>query len=532
MELSTFKNSVSMLHPKYSNFSKSWSRIRDCLAGEDKIKAETEKYLPRPAGMSGEYASAYDDYLERAHFPLVTAYALSGALGLVVTKLPEFKVPKGLEYLLKTATKDNKTMTEFFLDVVIEIFQTGRVPILVDFLSEKKEFRFVQYSAEEFINWKLGSKTLDDDHNLILGVIKEHVEDDMDPFSHDTNEAYRVLYINDEGEYTSQLFLDSFNSTTKEYVRGAQEPVVPTVYGSTLDKIPMTMAGSIDNSFSLQPIPLISVANCSIQIYRKEADLANSEFLSCNPTLVIVGASNDDDLPNVVGSSVMMVLPNEQARVFYTETDTAALTHVKDHIKDLYEEAIRHGVAILDARKGVEAAEALRIRQTTQSATIFSIYMSAVNAIKRGLEYMCEWSGLNPNEVIVDTPHSLNTGFPDAGVLKSILLGIQDSAIPLQSLYRYLIDASLLEQSVSYDDYLKMLESKELENLLKKKIKESEEGGEPTQVTDFVKNVSSEMLSLDQNKKDELKKEQQRKEEERSRARRKQKAAPISGNKK
>jgi hypothetical protein len=125
----------------------------------------------------------------------------------------------------------------------------------------------------------------------------------------------------------------------------------------------------------------------------------------------------------------------------------------------------------------------------------------------------------------------LNTGFPDAGVLKSILLGIQDSAIPLQSLYRYLIDASLLEQSVSYDDYLEMLESKELENLLQKKIKESEEGGEPTQVTDFVKNVSSEMSSLDQNK-DELKKEQQRKEEERSRARRKQKAVPISSNKK
>lgn len=489
MDLTNFKNSVSQAHPKYAVFAKSWNRIRDCLAGEDKIKAETIKYLPRPAGMSGEYASAYDAYIERAHFPLITSYALSGALGLVIAKIPEFKVPSGLDYIIKTATKDGKTINELFLDIVIEIFQTGRVPLLVDFLQQKNEFRFVQYSAEELINWKLGSKTFDDEQNLILGVTKEHVEDTLDPFSHDTNEAYRVLYLDEKGQYTSQLFVDSFNQTKNDYKRNIKDSLVPKVYGKTLDKIPMSIAGSIDNSFSLQPIPLISVANCSVQIYRKEADLANSEFLSCNPTLVLVGASNDDNLPNVVGSSVMMVIPNEAARVFYTTTDTAALTHVKEHIKDLYEEAIRHGVAILDARKGVEAAEALRIRQTTQSATIFSIYMSAVNAIRKGLEFMCEWGGYNVKEILIDTPHSLNTGFPDAGVLKSILLGIQDATVPLQALYRYLVDSSLLEQSISYEDYLEMVQSKELEEILQKKIKENEIiGGEENEaVNNFVK---------------------------------------------
>lgn len=494
MAISDYSHSVSNTHPDYRSLTSSWKKIRDCLKGEEKIKSERTTYLPQPAGMTGEYADAYDAYIERAHFPLIVSYALSGALGLVVTKLPEFHVPKQLDYLLKTATKDGKTMNQFFLDIIIEIFQTGRVPLLIDFLPKLNQFRFVQYNAEEFINWKIGNDKETGEQKLILGVIKEQVPESDNLFSHDTIDEFRVLYLDNDGNYNSQIFKEGVSQKDPSKISiDFDSGVIPTVYGKALDKIPMSIAGSIDNDFNIQPIPLVSVANCSVQIYRKEADLANSEFLSCNPTLVLVGASNDDDLPNVVGSSVMMVIPNEAARVFYTTTDTAALSHVKEHIKDLYEEAIRHGVAILDARKGVEAAEALRIRQSTQSATIFSIYMSAVNAIKTCLEYMCEWGGYNVDEVQIDTPNSLNTGFPDAGVLKSILLGVEGASIPLQSLYRYLLDSTLLEQSVSYEEYLEMIDSEEMKKLLENVKKGAQNPFENIGATNFESNVRKEM---------------------------------------
>ena len=94
-------NKVSSAHPDYDKFVRSWGKVRDCMAGEDVIKAKKETYLHRPARMSGEYADAYDAYIERAHFPLITAYALSGALGVIITKLPEFNVPKQLNYIVK-----------------------------------------------------------------------------------------------------------------------------------------------------------------------------------------------------------------------------------------------------------------------------------------------------------------------------------------------------------------------------------------------------------------------------------------------
>jgi len=440
--------SSNTVHPDYEKVKNSWARVRDCMDGEDVIKSKKELYLPRPSGMTGEYASAYDGYIERAHFPLVVSYALSGALGIVITKLPEFNVPKELEYIIKTATKDGKSLQQLFLDVVIEIFQTGRVPLLVDIISEKNEFRFVQYKAEEFVNWK--TAVIEDEKNLILGVLRETKPSTDDIFSHETDDTYRVLSLDANGNYSSRLFLDGKELT--------EEAIIPNLRGKPIDEIPLFLAGSINNSFDMQPIPLISVANCSVQIYRKEADLANSEYLSCNPTLCLVGATNDDDLPNVVGSSVMIVLPNEQARVFYTQTDTAALKHVSEHIKSLYEEAIRHGVAILDARKGVEAAESLRIRQSTQSASIYSVYLAAMNAIKEGLLLMSVWAGYNEDDVILDAPSSLTQGIPDSSILKEVIEGYNQAVIPLNVIHRYLVYSGLLDQTVGFEDYLLLLE--------------------------------------------------------------------------
>jgi len=443
----TSKSAVNTKHPDYDVYALSWARVRDCLNGEDTVKRKTTDYLPRPAGMDGKYKAAYDAYIERAHFPLITAYALSGALGVITTKLPEFNVPDKLSYILKEATKDGRSIQQLFLDCMIEVFQTGRVPLLVDVIDEKNEFRFVQYTAESFINWK--TSQLKSEQSLILATLAESLPATEDLFSHDTLEVFRVLSLDADGNYSSSVY-----GAKTEYTDMFR---TPTFMGKYYPEVPLIVAGSINNSYDLQPIPLISVANCSIQIYRKEADLANSEFLSCNPTLVLTGASNDDNLPNVVGSSVMIVIPNEASRVFYTRTDTFALTHVKAHIESLYEEAIRHGVAILDARKGVEAAEALRIRQATQSASIYSIYLAVLNAIKQGLVIMCKWAGYNEEEVILDAPSSLTYGIPDPAVLKQIVEGFAMNVVPLNVIHRYLVSSGLIDQTISYTEYLEML---------------------------------------------------------------------------
>jgi len=434
-------------HPEYQRSLHDWETIRHAMRGENYIKSKREKYLPRPGGMAGEYSEAYDAYLERAHYPQIASYALQGALGVIITKLPEFNVPAPMKYIIKEATREGQTLQQLFMDMVIEILQTGKCPIVVDVEASDNKFKFVRYSAESFINWK--EEAVRSRKSLVMGVLKEAMPASEDIFSHDVEEVRRVMILDEQGYYTSRLFTDE-GEIQDMYTK-------PAYFGRRIDEVPLFVAGSINNSLDSQPIPLLSVANCAVQIYRKEADLANSEYLSCNPTLCMVGVSNDDDLPNVVGSSVMIVLPDPQARIFYTVTDTAALTHVKDHIADLYEEAIRHGVAILDTRKGVESAEALRIRQATQSASIYSIYLSALNAIRDGLQLMCKWGRWNPEEVQIDAPSALTYGIPDANVIRAVIEGMGGATMPLAVIHRYLVGSGLLDQTVSLKEYLDML---------------------------------------------------------------------------
>jgi hypothetical protein len=459
---------VSTTHPEYNMRLKEWTKVRDCIKGEDVIKSKGITYLPRPSGMTGQYAASYDPYKERAHFPLICSYALQGALGVIITKLPEFKVPAQLDYILKDATKDGRSLGQLFMDIIIEQFQTGRVPLAVDIIEEINQFRFVQYKAEDLTQWKSANKGAV--KSISMAVLKSTEQDGTNPFSNADKDTFRVLTLGDGVDSLSKLPKTVYKIAVygENGVDGFSEEIIPEFMGRTIDEIPMVMAGSINNSFNIQPIPLISVANCSVQIYRKEADLANSEFLSCNPTLCVVGAINDGNLPNVVGSSVMIVIPNELARIFYTQTDTAALTHVSAHIKDLYEEAIRHGAAILDARKGVEAAEALRIRQATQSASLYSIYLSAQNAITQGLKLMCKWAGLSDAAVGVDAPTSLTFGIPDAALLKELIEGFATAGvIPIDIVHKYLVSSGLLDQTVNRDEYIEMIkENKKLKEEL------------------------------------------------------------------
>ncbi len=168
--------------------------------------------------MSGEYADAYDAYIERAHFPLICPYALSGALGVVNTKVPEFNLPKKLDYLYENATKDGRTLRQLFLDIIVDLFQTGRVPLAIE-PTEDNEFRFVQYTAESFINWRVSAisskskdtskKGMSSTKGIILAVMKESVQVDKSAlYAHNYQDAYRSLLI-EKGKYTIRYYIDN-----------------------------------------------------------------------------------------------------------------------------------------------------------------------------------------------------------------------------------------------------------------------------------------------------------------------------------
>ena len=102
-------------------------------------------------------------------------------------------------------------------------------------------------------------------------------------------------------------------------------------------------------------------------------------------------------------------------------------------------------------------AEALRIRQATQSASIYSIYLSAVSAIRKCLELICTWGGYNKDDLDVDAPSTLTFGTPDADLIRELASGNTNAVYPLSTVHRYLISAGMLDQTVSFEEYVDLL---------------------------------------------------------------------------
>ena len=46
-------SAVATKHPDYDEVLPEWTKVRDCIKGESRIKSKTTTYLPQPAGMSG-----------------------------------------------------------------------------------------------------------------------------------------------------------------------------------------------------------------------------------------------------------------------------------------------------------------------------------------------------------------------------------------------------------------------------------------------------------------------------------------------
>jgi len=426
------KSSVSTKHPQYEANIFAWRQVRDCVEGEAQVKRRDTVYLPMPSGMlnakkapsvqnttssssaltqrnreidqdlNPNYHSnpAFMAYKTRAQLPDITAFSLRGLIGVALRKDATIELPDNHNYL-------EGMIEDLYGFSISEVLQTGRLGYLVD-IAEDGNFKILPYEAESIINWREETKKDVEGTNTAttMVVLEEYVPKPDDPFASELTMQYRVLELKD-GVYTSTLYNADGDIIPVKVGEVLMESITPMYKGKTLNKIPFFFAGSTNTNPTPNVIPLGSISSVAIQIYMKTADLSQSEFLSCNPTLVLTGVSKDD-APTIVGSTVAICLPDPEMNAFYTTTDTAALQHVMSHIKDLFEQAVAYGANLLGGTaKSVESGEALRLRQSAASATLISVIRNVEKAFDDLLITIAMWSGGNPENYNFDPDKEL-----------------------------------------------------------------------------------------------------------------------------
>ena len=417
------KTDIRKEHYKYNRIRYSWRQVRDCIEGSNSIKRANQVYLPLPSGMrfnsnttpdfnneitnfskntieyEFEYVPwehsnpAYSAYLQRARFPEMTNHSLLGFVGVATRQEPQITLPAGLEYLEDNATADGLSLLELFEFCISEIFQTGKLSLVLDVRAGDNTFYIAPYNAESNIDWYssfANGKRRQTEAVFVEAGENRSINDDREKDKHIY--YYLAPLIDADIQDGEEPPLFAFSQT---YTDGKpdSEPILLLSQGSPIEELPIVNLGSIKNDPDPDTVPLLGISDIALTIYRKDADLAQAQYLTCNPTLFVFGI-NKEDMPRVVGSTVAVGVPNPNGRAEYPPTDTSALEHIRTHIQDLFNEAVQYGANLLGRdRKAVESAEALALRKAASGATLVGVVRKVGEAITEILNLAARWSG-------------------------------------------------------------------------------------------------------------------------------------------
>jgi len=461
-------------HKLHKRNSFMWMSVRDAIEGSNAVKLANELYLPIPQGFIEDNTSAsstgvssnvandrrsevllmapyyhrnpaYMSYLHRARFPEITIHTLRGLIGIATRNNPEIELPAKLKYLEGSAMQDGSSIKELFAYCLAEVLSQGGVSIVIDVIHDSV-LKMSVYDSTSFINWETKAS----------GELKEaYFEENQD----DEDNGEKQIVIEYSMELNEEISKEPILKVTR-YIDGDEIVINPSVQGVSFSEIPVVNIGSIKNEPSPNPVPLLGVSEIAYSIYRKDADLSQAQYMTCNPMFVITGAENESGVPVTFGSTAALILPRPEAKAFFPSTDTSALGHVKESISDLKEEAATFGASLVGpSKKAAEATETLKMRQGAQGATLVGVVENVSKGVEDALKIAARLVGADPDSVVF----SVTTDFAERELSPTMLTALvstwQNGAMSKESLLKVMKEAGLSPRNEDIEEELLRIES-------------------------------------------------------------------------
>jgi hypothetical protein len=439
---------VDSRHSEYERMAPKWQRVRDAVMGEDAIKARKNEYLPLPPGIDkpwGEDDPAYLNYLQRAPFPDIVAPTIRGMVGLMSRKEAQIDLPQGLERLREMATPDGLDLGNLMVRLRHEVLTTGRYILFVDAPEDAGAPFIATYAAESLINWRF------DGDRLTMAIFEEFVREPKanDPFVEEQvvqwREASIEREVNEAGEptgterYVIRVWRKERGEDGKDRYEVISE-VEPRARGE-IDRVPAVTVGSRDLLPDPDEIPLLGVVNRALDYYRQVADYRLGLFMSSQATPYVIGATLTDDggdqIPGI-GPSQLWAIQEPNAEVGFLEISGNGLGAQRQALEDTKAEIMDAAMRVLgDGRRGAEAAEALRLRFQSQTATLSSVAQSTAEGLQAALRMLAKWEGADPEQCVVTPSTDFIHEQPDPQTLTAIADIVERGMLPDETLYGY-----------------------------------------------------------------------------------------------
>lgn len=427
---------INNTHPLYDANEARWKRCRDAYDGEDAIKTAGFIYLPKidPSQSDAEYQA----YKKRAPYYDAVARTVDGFVGAISRKPHQISLPVSIASINAKATADKITLDDFIKCLCREVLLMARGAIIVDMNDESQLPYLAFYPAEAILNW--GS-----DWVTLAETI--YTADANDPFMRKAVPQIRHLFLKD-GQYNVEIW-QKLKNPVGEMVWGIIARYTPTKRGAPLDELPFFWVSGAGNSSAVAKPPLLGLINTSLSHYRSAADLEHGRHFTALPTLYLSGIE-DDDQPVSVGAGAVIKLADPAAKAGYAEFTGQGLQSLETALATKEQQMAMLGASIITVgRKGVESAEAARIRTAGENSLLLGIVSTIEQALEAALTFAAQWaSNRTEDKVCVRLNRDFLDQSLDTQAIGGLLSAVQAGKLSLEDFLFALQQAELLRPNL------------------------------------------------------------------------------------
>ena len=420
---------IESKHPLYIETENKWTRVRDSFLGSDKVKEKGEVYLPK---LSSQDKKSYESYVMRAMYVNAIKNTVQGLVGAVMRIEPVINAPDRILELAQDITGTGVSLKDFISNMLSEQLLMGRQGILIDRTEDRAYLS--GYTTEQMTNWM-------DDVIVLKETYVAHALNDAYDMTYEVQ--YRELMIDEDGKYVVRIWRDTQGWSL-------WNEIYPTKVGQALDEIPfVALSGNELNLNPTQP-PLMSLVDTNLSMYRTSADLEHGRHFTALPTPYVTGIDGDSELK--IGSGSAWILPDSSSRAGYLEFTGQGLQALEKAVEEKRSIMASLGASLLQTEKsGVESAEAVRLRQNSESSVLVGAVLSVQEGIAKALSLMAEWEGVSG-----DIDVELNTDFSDTKIsaqdLTALMGAWQSGGISHETFLHNMKKGEVIATDVSVED--------------------------------------------------------------------------------
>lgn len=379
-----------------------WRKVRDAVSGD-------MKHYLRNVGAT-EADKKYGEQRQREYEDGAIVYnftrrTLSGMVGSVMRKDPEQTFPTAMDYLKENADGSGVGLWQHAQDTIMEIDAVGRGGLLVDAPAVSAATMAEQnagqlnpviafYTAENIISWRL--KRVGSINKVVMVVLRETYEyvDEADEFTTYTAQQYRVLDIDENGNYRQRLY--RFDRT--DSLVGEVENFYPQLRNVPKGEIPFTFVGASNNDSTVDDVPLLPLADIQIGHFSNSADneemlhtlaqamliiapgenISPEQWLALNPNGVLYGSRRGLNVGS--GGSALLLQMQESTAL------QAALTAKE-------QQAIQIGAQLITPSQQI-TAESARLQRGADTSVMATIARNVSKAYEDCLRWVAQMMGL------------------------------------------------------------------------------------------------------------------------------------------